>query len=314
MRVSILIPCHNAERTLARSVESALAQSHADKEVIVVDDGSTDGSVHVLSTFGDRIRLEQQDNAGGGAARNRLLELSSGSWLQYLDSDDYLLPDKISAQVAYLEKNPQVDVLYGPVILEARPGEREVLEIPKPRDPWVLLARWWLPQTGAILWRKSAVESVGGWKVGQPVCQEHELYLRLLQAGMTFQYIAEAGAIYCQKTDSSVSTQAPGTTRRHRMAITADLERFLGTSDQLTPQRLAAVQQSRFEIARVEWHHDRAQALALVAEVEAKAPGFVPSGAAFPGLYRWLYRLLGFRGAETVADWRRALGPARGAS
>ncbi len=310
MRISILIPCHNAESTVARAVESALAQSHADKEVIVVDDGSTDDSVRVLSAFGDRIRLERQENAGGGATRNRLLALSGGTWLQYLDSDDYLLPDKLSAQVADLEGHSPIDVLYGPIVLETTAGEREVLEIPKPRDPWVLLARWWLPQTGATLWRKAALESVGGWKTDQPVCQEHELYLRLLQAGMDFKYLAAAGAVYCKPTDSTVSTRAPATTRRHRLAITAELERFLSAANQLTPERLAAVQQSRFEIARIEWRHDRARALSLVAEIEAKAPGFAPSGTAFPALYRQLYRLFGFRSAETVADWRRALRPA----
>lgn len=314
MRVSILIPCHNAERSVGRAVESALAQSHGDKEVIVIDDGSTDASHRVLSEFGELIRLERQEKSGGGATRNRLLELSSGDWLQYLDSDDYLLPDKIAAQVEFLSARPDVDVVYGPVVLESATGGRRVLEIPEPRDqprdPWVLLARWLLPQTGSPLWRRAALEAVGGWKDDQPMCQEHELYLRLLVAGRVFAYCDVAGAVYRVQDDGSVSTSDPGETRRHRLAITSDLERFLADRDRLTPERRAAIQQSRFEIARIEWHHDRDRARALVAEAEAGAPGFVPSGDAFPAIYRALYRLFGFGCAETVADWRRALRPA----
>ena len=92
--VSILIPCYNAERWVGQAIESALAQTWPNKEVIVVDDGSTDGSLEVIKSFGDRIKWETGPNRGGNVARNRLLELSHGEWIQYLDADDYLLPAK----------------------------------------------------------------------------------------------------------------------------------------------------------------------------------------------------------------------------
>ena len=95
--VSILIPCYNAQAWVRQSVESALNQTYPHKEVIVVDDGSTDGSLAVLREFGNSIQLETGPNRGGNAARNRLLALSKGKWLSYLDADDYLLPDKIPA-------------------------------------------------------------------------------------------------------------------------------------------------------------------------------------------------------------------------
>ncbi len=85
MLISILIPCFKAERWIAQAIESALAQTWPEKEVIVVDDGSTDGSLEVIKSFGDRIRWETGPNRGGNAARNRLLELARGEWLQYLD-------------------------------------------------------------------------------------------------------------------------------------------------------------------------------------------------------------------------------------
>src|SRR5438309_6069595 len=98
MLVSILIPCRNAERWVGQAIESALGQTWPEKEVIVVDDGSTDSSLSIIKSFGDRIRWETGPNRGGNAARNRLLELASGDWLQYLDADDYLLSDKVARQ------------------------------------------------------------------------------------------------------------------------------------------------------------------------------------------------------------------------
>src|SRR5262249_8188239 len=151
-------------------------------------------SLDVIRRFDGRIRWETQTNRGGGAARNRLLELAAGEWMQYLDADDYLLPRKIEAQ---LEAPRAADVVFGPVTLEFPDDGNvgELLPIVPPHDPWVLLARWFLPQTGASLWRKSAIQDVGGWGQDQPVCQEHELYLRLLMAGKRFVYCSENGAV-----------------------------------------------------------------------------------------------------------------------
>ena len=107
MLISILIPCFKAERWIAQAIESALAQTWPEKEVIVVDDGSTDGSLEVIKSFGDRIRWETGPNRGGNAARNRLLELARGEWLQYLDADDYLLSNKVTEQMEFLPCTPK---------------------------------------------------------------------------------------------------------------------------------------------------------------------------------------------------------------
>src|SRR3984957_14870258 len=115
--VSILIPCYNAERWVAQAIESALRQTWPEKEIIVVDDGSTDASLAIIQSFGDRIRWETGPNRGGNVARNRLLDLARGEWLQYLDADDYLLPLKIERQVGFLREHPTCDVVYSPVLL-----------------------------------------------------------------------------------------------------------------------------------------------------------------------------------------------------
>ncbi|MGC4020654.1 MAG: glycosyltransferase family A protein [Cyclobacteriaceae bacterium] len=154
-KVSILIPCYNSEKWIEQAIQSALDQTYDNKEVIVVDDGSKDRSFEIIKSFGERIICESGPNKGGNVTRNRLLALSSGEWIQYLDSDDYLLPEKIKHQVDVLDS--ETDVLFGPSIFEfitENSVTQKILPIPAPHDPFVLLARWYLPQTGSPLWRK----------------------------------------------------------------------------------------------------------------------------------------------------------------
>src|SRR5882762_11318734 len=305
MLVSILIPCYNAARWVAHAIESALAQTWPDKEVIVVDDGSTDGSLDVIRKFDGQIQWETGPNRGGNVARNHLLELAQGEWLQYLDADDYLRPEKIANQIEFLPSQPEVDVVFSPVTLEysTEDGIRhELSHIPEPHDPWVLLARWYLRQTGASLWRKQALIDVGGWKPDQPCCQEHELYLRLLQAGAEFCYFEECHAAYRHwSLNETVSKRNRAELRRQRLEIKESMELFLRSRGELTPPRLYALNQARFEIARGAWLEDPAEAREIVNAIERRQPGFVPAPPAARGRYRLIYQTLGFSAAERIA-------------
>lgn len=309
-KVSILIPCYNAEMWIAQAIESALNQTYPNKEVIVVDDGSTDGSLEIIKSFGDSIRWETGSNQGGNVARNRLLELSTGEWLQYLDADDYLLPDKIAKQVQYLAQFPQTDIVYSPSILEYYQQDKswqEVLPIPEPHDSWILLARWYLPQTGSPLWRKQAIIDVGGWKVDQPCCQEHELYLRLLIAGKRFEYFGEAGSVYRQWSESTVCKRDQLTTHRQLLVIQDKIEEYLQYNNQLTQPRQNAINQTRFEKARMIWLSDPQWAVRVIAQIHTNSKYFMPSGSAAPKLYSLTYRFLGFAIAEKIAQFKRIM-------
>ena len=101
--VSIIVPCYNAARWLPATLESALAQTWPHVEIIVVDDGSTDDSLTVARSFSGRgVRVELIPNSGAAAARNRGLALARGDFLQFLDADDLLAPDKLEKQLARL--------------------------------------------------------------------------------------------------------------------------------------------------------------------------------------------------------------------
>ena len=310
MLVSILIPCYNAERWVAQSIESAIAQTWPEKEIIVADDGSTDRSLDVIRQFGTRIQWVSGPNRGGNITRNRLLELARGTWLQYLDADDYLLPDKIAQQMACVASNPKTDIVFGPVMLEHWSEHyvcRELLPIPEPHDLWVLLARWYLPQTGALLWRREAIADVGRWRPDQPCCQEHELYLRLLMAGKRFCYSASSGAVYRQWGEHTVCKRDIAEVRRRRLEIEQRAEEFLQECCELAPDRRWAINQARFEIARLTWQSDRNWAALIIAQILESQPDFMPQGTAASGVYQTVYRLAGFDCAERLAFWRRQI-------
>ena len=307
-KVSILIPCYNAEKWIAQAIKSALNQTYSHKEVIVVDDGSTDRSLAVIKSFGDSIHWETGENRGGNIARNRLLELSTGEWLQYLDADDYLFPNKIEQQVNFSVQVPNTDIIYSPSILEYWETEivkQEVLPIPEPHDPWILLARWYLPQTGSPLWRRQAIIDVGGWKADQPCCQEHELYLRLLKAGKIFDYFLESASVYRQWSESTVCKKDKTLTYRHKLEIINQLENFLESINQLTKSRQLAINEARFECARIIWLFNQTWANQVVSQVKSKQPNFIPKGNYAPLNYQIIYKLFGFSIAERIAFVRR---------
>jgi glycosyltransferase involved in cell wall biosynthesis len=309
-RVSILIPAYNAEAWIAGAVQSALQQCRGDIEVIVVDDGSTDETVSVLRAFGNRILLEGGPNRGAPIARNRLLKLASGEWIQYLDADDYLLPNKIIGQLAEIVTDPSVDVIYGPVTVEwhSQSGfTTGLLEIPAPHDPWAQLALWHLPQTGAPLFRRQALLDVGGWREEQPCCQEHELYLRLLMAGKSFKYSDAGGSVYRRFETGTLSTTNMAMVWRERLTIEQRIEHYLGRENMLTPSRQWAINQARFETARSAWHGARDIALEAFTAIRRSGAAFTPGGCAAPAGYRAIYRWLGCSAAEHIADARRLI-------
>ena len=311
--VSILIPCHNAECWIAQAIESALAQTWPDKEVIVVDDGSTDRSLEIIKRFDGRIRWETGPNRGSDAARNRLLAVARGDWLQYLDADDYLLLEKVARQIEFAQKHPDVDVVFGPVARKRIENGSVVCSetpIPEPRDPWTLLALWYLPQTGGSLWRKEAVESVGVWSRELPCCQEHDLYHRLLAAGAHFEYCPGCFAVYrdFEHAGRITTKRTWGEYVRLRLIILDHVEKHLEQRLVMTQLRRQAINDARHQLARELWPSDRQQAIDTHERIRSSDRYYLPTlGPWSPRNYCIAYRVLGFRGAQLTASYKRAL-------
>lgn len=107
-RVSVVIPTYNREQWLANALDSVLAQTYGDYEILVVDDGSTDATQRVVARYGARIRYLYQDNAGVSAARNKGILEAHGEWVAFLDSDDEWLPEKLERQLDCIDRHPEL--------------------------------------------------------------------------------------------------------------------------------------------------------------------------------------------------------------
>lgn len=110
--VSVIIPTYNRSALVTRAVDSALAQTYRAIEIIVIDDGSIDGTAEMLANYASRIRMIRQTNKGRSSARNRGLHAARGQYIAFLDSDDFWARDKISRQVAALTRHGDADVCY----------------------------------------------------------------------------------------------------------------------------------------------------------------------------------------------------------
>lgn len=177
-RVSILIPCYNASATVVRAVDSAVAQTFRDIEVIVADDGSTDSSLAVLGRFsGDaRVSIHAEPHRGGNGTRNRLLELARGEFVQFLDADDELAPKKL--QVCLDAFAEDVDVVF--TDREFHGGDAgQVGRYPEPTGDVVEYFIRNSVVTMLPLSRLVDLRAVGGFDASLPCCQEYEIHLRL---------------------------------------------------------------------------------------------------------------------------------------
>ncbi len=122
--VSVIIPTYNRRAYVQEAIDSVLAQTYTDYEIIVIDDGSTDGTGEALrERYGDKIIYEWQENQGESVARNRGIALAQGEYIAFLDSDDLWLPEKLEKQVAYLEEHPEVGAVACQALLVDSHGE-----------------------------------------------------------------------------------------------------------------------------------------------------------------------------------------------
>lgn len=299
--VSVLVPCYNAERWIGPCLDSALAQDHPRFEVVVVDDGSTDNSLALLRSYGSRIRLESLDHRGGNAARNRLLELARGAWLQYLDADDYLLPGKLSRQTA-AASGTDWDVVNSPVRLfyEATGDQRDVVIDPG-ADPALQFLQWAPFGTIGPLFRREALVRAGGWNEAQLCCQEHELFLRLISAGSRFGLVNTPLCVYRIHGSNSVSRKDPLRTVRERMRLSALMEARLRDTGALTEAHRAALAVARLETARSAYSRDPVFARELFQTVMAGGRRLWPRTPALPLRYQWAALVGGLDFAENLA-------------
>ena len=188
--VSVIIPAYNAAQYIRETLDSVLAQTYRDREILVVDDGSTDDTLDVLRSYGDQIVLLRQDNEGPAAARNLAAKRAKGTWLAFVDSDDIWLPEKLERQLAecgrYAISHTNSVFVGGGV-----DGVVKTAITPQ-FGGWVcerlLLGNF--ITTSTVMVRKSAFHDCGGFDVSYRCVQDWPLWLSLC-AKHELGYVAE---------------------------------------------------------------------------------------------------------------------------
>jgi glycosyltransferase involved in cell wall biosynthesis len=187
--VTAAITTYNRAGLVVEAVESVLAQTYRDYELVVVDNGSTDRTREALEPYGDRLRYHRQENLGRAGARNTAMRLATGRYVAFLDSDDLWLPDKLARQVGVLDARPAVGLVHGQLELIAEDGS------PLPRETvahrrlfsrahrrgatyagYALECRC---LTSTVMFRADVLARVGGYDPGLAL-EDLDLYLRVL--------------------------------------------------------------------------------------------------------------------------------------
>ncbi len=187
-KVSVIIPCYNRAKFLRETVCSVLDQTYPNLELVVVDDGCTDGSREVLASFGGALRVLEHPNRvnrGQSAGINLGISETDGKYVAILDSDDLWMPEKIAEQVDFLERSIEIGLVYGNGQAVDEEGRRLYDIYPpghhEPNDPGrVLMDCYFLVPNNALV-RRSVLEQTGGFDESLRAAQDHDMAIRIAE-------------------------------------------------------------------------------------------------------------------------------------
>jgi glycosyltransferase involved in cell wall biosynthesis len=311
---SILIPCRNAEQWLATAIESALAQRGVPCEVIVVDDGSTDRSVEVARRYTDAaVQVLTQPAQGAAAARNAALAASKGNWIQFLDADDALAPDKIARQLDVLIRAPANTVAsasWGRFASDQSPASAVFADAAVERDfnpAWEFLAHH--ASTGdmmhpaAWLCPRELLKRAGPWDETLTLNDDGEYFARVLRLATAVRFVPGARTFYRSARPGSLS-RARG--RAAMVSLHRSVERMAGellsTGD--TPRIRQTLcdfwERTRFEL------YPEAPDLSDDAAARARRWGRPRVTFACGPRLRWIARIAGWKLARRLQRHRNA--------
>ena len=232
--ISVVTPTYNRARFLPEAVASVLAQTYADLELIIVDDGSVDETREVLEPFwaDGRVRYFYQENRGQSHARNLALKQAKGDFIAFLDSDDLWSPDKLEKQLAVLLEKPEVDIVHGDEAIIDENGvviSRENMRRYSGKITQRLLADNSVSITTALV-RRRCFDEMGGFDTSVGVADDYELWLRF-SARYCFHYEPGIVASYRVMADQISSDK-----RRRFAANERIIQKFLARyGDVLSP-------------------------------------------------------------------------------
>ena len=311
--VSVIIPCHNAARFLGATIDSVLAQTFPAFELILIDDGSTDGTADVIDRYrrlDGRLTCESGPNRGVSAARNRGTDLASGKYLQYLDADDLLRPHALQAKFEALESSG-ADIAYTDwqKLIESPPGRFVPGEIYSRKCEDTQLALeiaifldFWSPPA-ALLYRREVVDRVGGWNTSLPIVQDGRFLFDAVHGGGRLRHVPGIGADYrIEHSKLSLSKRDPAAFMRDWAEDAFQVEAIWRREGELTTARKDALLRRLGKTTRVLYELDRPAFWTVCRRIQALEPNYIPDS---PRSLRLASRILGHPRAEALAHFAR---------
>ncbi|HVU17600.1 MAG TPA: glycosyltransferase family A protein [Candidatus Didemnitutus sp.] len=305
-RVSIIVPCHNAAPWLAATLDSALAQTWLEKEVIVIDDGSTDGSRDVARAFVPHgVTLVEQENRGASAARNHGLRLARGDYIQFLDADDLLAPDKIERQLWRVRSLGNRILASGAwTRFHDDPAAAAFVTFPNSRDlsgvEFLQLhyEECCMMHPAAWLAPRPLLDAAGPWNESLSLNDDGEYFARVMLGAERIVYCGEARSYYRSGLPGSLSARKDRASLASLFRSTELVLGHLQTADSSPRTRAATAYAwlwTAFEL------HPGHPELSRESEARSRALGGtthpLPGGRAF----QWARHVLGWRWAKTLA-------------
>jgi glycosyltransferase involved in cell wall biosynthesis len=247
MTVSVIIPCYNAEPYLAQTIGSVLEQTQPPDELIVVDDGSTDGSLAIAESFGDRVRVLSKRNGSASRTRNYGASFATGEALMFLDADDVLGPTALEALTGELEQHPGSVVACPWYRLELAGGAwvRRPPSCAPRRVGQDALGAWlrgWYHPPCSVLWARAAYERTGGWDERGGPNDDGYLMMRALALEIPLRLTSEGEAFYRRLPEGEVSLSGTRFTEeglRARIWVIERIAEMLEERGELEPHRTA---------------------------------------------------------------------------
>jgi glycosyltransferase involved in cell wall biosynthesis len=220
--VSICIPTYNRKDYLSQTLSSVFAQTYKDYEVVIVDDGSTDGTGEMIKQSGHSVRYYWQQNTGDAAARNKLIELAGGRYISFLDSDDLLVPDAIERMMAIVDAQAEDVIVYGPYIAIDRNGQTCKVKHRNLYSGYIAqhLFENILVHSCGSLFPKKILEEAGRFDMSLPVCSDYALWLEL---SLKYRFIALPEPTFERRRHTGSLSKRTFANRRIELGI---LEKF----------------------------------------------------------------------------------------
>jgi len=260
--VSVVIPTRNRAPQLKQAIDSVLGQSEQVKEILVIDDGSTDGTRELLASYGSKVRAFFQNQEGASAARNRGFREAAGEWIAFLDDDDVWLEKKIELQMALAKKNPELALIFCSDFTVDQQlnklSERQVA--PQNRGDVFerLFARNFI-YTSCVIARRSAIEEAGYMDLALRFAHDWDLWLKIA-ARHPVDFVSEPMVLYrmsaeCLSVEMSTAARL------------SEMETVVERARQLKPIPDDILKKARYELKR-KW----AAALLLEGQVRKAIP------------------------------------------